>query len=81
MDQNIILAIILSVVIGAVVYIFRRRQGKSLRQSHQTALGLGAVWISLGVIFKNSGIGALGGVMIVLGLFLWRQTRAVDIDS
>ena len=81
MDLKIILSIILAILVGVVVYILRRRQGKTLGQSYRTALGLGVVWIALGVILKNGGIGALGGVMFVLGLFLWRQSRSVGIRS
>jgi hypothetical protein len=68
------LLVVLGVVMGLVVF-FYRRKGKIAKQSHRIALGLGVVWIALGVIFQNSGISALGGLLILLGVIMWWRGR------
>ena len=64
----------LGVVIGLGVFLFRR-QGRPVKNAFRMALGLGVVWIALGVIFQNSGIGALGGLFILWGAVMWWRGR------
>lgn len=75
------LPILLALLVGLVVFFFRRQQGKTFSRSHQTALGLGVVWIAMGVIFKNTSIGSLGAIMMVLGLGLLLRDRFAGADS
>jgi len=66
------LLVILGVVLGAVIFMVRRGK-RSAKKTYRMAFGLGAVWVALGVIFQNGGIGALGGLFILLGAaIVWR---------
>ena len=69
------LPIILAVLVGLAVFIFRRGRGKIYDRSYQTALGLGVVWVAMGVIFESIGIGYLGAIMMLLGLILWLKNH------
>lgn len=68
------LLVILGVVLGAVIFMVRRR-GRGAKKSYRLAFGLGAVWVALGVIFQNGGIGALGGLFILLGAVMVLRGR------
>lgn len=66
------LFVILGLVLGVVIFIIRRRENRA-KKNYRMAFGLGAVWIALGLITQNVGIGALGGLFILAGaVILWR---------